>query len=82
MWLPCHTDELNKMKNLLTTAPVLASFDESLDVTIQYDASKDDLSCCVLQKGRPVCFSSFRLTDSEGNYSHSRKRFACNRYFI
>lgn len=57
-WSSHHEDALRKVKKLLTEAPVLVNFDSSKTITIQSDASKEGLGCCLIQEGKPVCFAS------------------------
>lgn len=61
----------------LTTAPVLAHFNEEFDTLIQTDASHEGLGAVLMQDDgesgiRPVCFISRRLTDAETRY-HSNE---------
>lgn len=51
-WLPSHTECLDKIKELITGAPTLKTFDVTKDITIETDASKHSLGCCLMQEGR------------------------------
>lgn len=72
-WLPVHAEAFSKLKEALTTAPVLATFDSSKSIVIQADASQYGLGCCLLQNGRPVALDSRILTETEKNYAQVEK---------
>lgn len=73
LWTEIHEDVYTNIKNKISTAPVLQNFDDNLPITIQCDASKDGLGCCLLQNGKPVCFASRSLTSAERNFSQIEK---------
>lgn len=84
-WLDQHDQCLKKIKNLITNAPILKAFNCNESITIQTDASKDGLGCCLLQNKRPVSFASCSLTDAEKNYAQIEKEmlaivFACSKW--
>lgn len=72
-WLTAHSVVLDNIKNIICNAPVLANFDASKSITIQSDASKDGLGCCLLQDDKPISFASRSLNSSEKNYSQIEK---------
>jgi hypothetical protein len=72
-WTEAHTAAYNKVKMLISKAPVLANFDPKKPIVIQADASKDGLGCCLLQDGHLVSCGSRALSPSEHNYSVSEK---------
>ena len=55
--------------------PTMAFFDQKLSVTIQTDASKDGIGCCLLQNKHPVAYASRSLTDNEKSYAQIEKEF-------
>src|ERR1700744_3302134 len=57
-WLPVHSKVLTRIKDLISTAPVLGIFDESKEITVQADASKNGLGACLMQEGRPIAYAS------------------------
>lgn len=69
MWLECHDLALNRIKTLITEAPILANFDEEKPITIQCDASKTGIGFCLLQENRPVAYGSRTLTPTEQGYA-------------
>jgi len=72
-WLPVHEECLNKIKQEIVNAPVLANFDSNKEITIQADASQHGLGCCLLQNGKPISFASRSLTKSEENLAQIEK---------
>ena len=84
-WLQQHDDALTKIKALITSAPVLAYFDNKRSVTVQCDASESGLGAVLLQNSKPVCYASRALTQAERNYAQIEKEllaivFACERF--
>lgn len=73
LWTSVHEDVYSKIKNKISKAPVLQNFNDNLPITIQCDASKDGLGCCLLQNGKPVSFASRSLTPAERNFSQIEK---------
>lgn len=58
-----------KLKWLVTNAPVLRYFDVNKDVVIQTDASKKGLGGVLLQENQPVIYVSKALTETEKRYA-------------
>ncbi|RXN31866.1 Retrovirus-related Pol poly from transposon [Labeo rohita] len=84
-WLPKHDEAVQEIKRMITDTPVLKYYDIDKPVTIQSDASKNGLGCCLLQQGQPVAFASRALTHTEQNYAQIEKEclsivFACHRF--
>jgi len=84
-WTTVHDKEFEKLKAIMSTAPVLANFDPEKKIIIQCDASRSGLGCCLLQEFHLVAFASRTLNDSERNYSVSELEllggtFACDRF--
>lgn len=71
-WGPAQEAARSALVSQLTSAPVLAHFDDNLPVVVQTDASHAGLGAVLLQddgKGpRPVAYISRRLTDAETRY--------------
>ncbi|XP_026290645.2 uncharacterized protein K02A2.6-like [Frankliniella occidentalis] len=72
-WLPAQAQAFKALKEALTTAPVLATFDSSKPIVIQADASQFGLGCCLLQNKQPVALDSRILTETERNYAQIEK---------
>ena len=59
----------DKLKTLITRAPVLKYYNVNEEVVIQVDASKSGLGAALLQKGKPVAMASKALDDTQSNYA-------------
>ena len=68
-WGPEHESAVNKVKQLISQAPLLSHIDPKEDLTVQCDASKDGLGACLLQCGQPLTYASRMLTSAEQNYT-------------
>ncbi|XP_052123376.1 uncharacterized protein K02A2.6-like [Frankliniella occidentalis] len=73
MWLECHEEALQKIKDMITNAPILANFQENAPIVIQCDASSFGLGSCLLQNKKPVSFASRCLTKTEQGYAMVEK---------
>ena len=72
-WEAEHDMAMAKLKELLTTAPVLAYYSPDKPLTIQCDASKSGLGATLLQEGQPLCYISRALTPTEQRYAQIEK---------
>ncbi|KYO27425.1 hypothetical protein Y1Q_0013450 [Alligator mississippiensis] len=72
---PEHQETLDKLKQTITTAPVLRYFNPAEQLEIQADASKDGLGACLFQQNQPIAYASRALTQSERNYAQIGKEF-------
>jgi hypothetical protein len=84
-WSAVHDEAVCRIKELVSTAPVLRFFNPSLPAIIQTDASSTGLGSCLMQDGHPVAFASRALTDAETRYAQIEKEllaivFACNKF--
>ncbi|MCG7876694.1 MAG: RNase H-like domain-containing protein [Candidatus Thiodiazotropha endolucinida] len=84
-WDKPQDDAFQKVKDLITKAPVLAYYDKERPLTIQCDASKSGLGATLMQDGKPIAYASKSLTQSEMNYAQIEKEmyaivFACKRF--
>lgn len=84
-WTNEHTECLNNIKNIIINAPILKAFDCEKPITLQTDASKFGLGCCLMQDGRPVSFASRSLSPAEINSGQVDKEFlaiifACEKF--
>lgn len=73
LWTDVHEKAFSNIKKLISTAPILKNFNAKLPVTIQCDASKNGLGCCLMQNGQPVCYASRSLTSAERSFSQIEK---------
>lgn len=81
-WDQVHSDTVKTIKNLLTTAPVLAHYDNKKPLIVQTDASKDGIGACMLQEGKPIAYASRSLTDSEKRYAPIERELCAILYAI
>ena len=65
IWEPEQQSVLAKVKEVLSSAPVLHYFNPIVVSTIQADASQSGLGACLLQKGKPIAYASKSLSPSE-----------------
>ena len=72
-WKEEHEIAFNKLKSLLTSAPVLAFPDYNLPFEVHTDASMVGIGATLLQRvagvPRPIAFASRKLSQAEVNYS-------------
>ncbi|KAB0801714.1 hypothetical protein PPYR_03900 [Photinus pyralis] len=85
LWCPQHTEAFKIIKDKIVGASVLANYDDNKEITIQADASKSGLGCCLMQLGKPVYYASRALSDAEMNYAMIEKEllaivFATNKF--
>ena len=72
-WSEEQEDALERVKQAVTSAPVLRYFDSSLPVEGQGDASSNGIGFVLMQNGQPVSYSSRALTVNEKKYSQIEK---------
>ncbi|UYV69703.1 K02A2.6-like [Cordylochernes scorpioides] len=77
--------ELNFIKTLLTSPPVLRHFDPNEPLELFADASKDGLGAILMQKEKPLSYASASLTSPQKHYSQIEKEllalyFGCKRF--
>ena len=74
-WVWDHAQEkaFKDMKNLITTAPVLAYYDQTKPTTVSADASSYGIGGVILQDDRPIAFCSRVLSPAERNYAQIEK---------
>ena len=72
-WMPEHEEALQKIRDVLSSQPLLRFYDVQKPVTIQADASSSGLGACLLQENQPVAYASRALTSAEKNYSQIEK---------
>lgn len=70
-----YIEAFEKLKNLISTHPILRfpKFDKKFTLTT--DASNYALGAVLSQEGHPVCFASRTLNNHERNYSATDKEF-------
>lgn len=68
-WKEHHAQAFDKVKQLITQAPVLSYYDQDKELTLQCDASQGGLGAAIMQNGAPVAYASRALTPTEKNYA-------------
>ena len=53
-----HGAAFEKIKQMLSQAPVLSYYDPALAPTLQCDASEDGLGDCILKNDQPIGYAS------------------------
>lgn len=74
-----------RLKELVTSAPVLRYFDTNKDVVIQCDSSSVGLGAVLMQDGHPIVYASKTLSNTERKYAQIEKEtlailFACRKF--
>ena len=72
-WSNTQERAFEKMKTLVSEAPVLCFYDHAKDIAVQCDASQTGLVAPLLQEGQPLAFASSALTDTETRYAQIEK---------
>ena len=67
-WDVRHTEALAKLKELLTTPPVLGYYSPKQTTVIQCDASSNALGTVLLGDGHVIEYASRALTETEQRY--------------
>ena len=69
-----HGTTLQKLKDLLSEAPVLRYYDVTKPVIVQVDSSQNGLAGCLIQSGKPVAYTARGLSRIERDgYSQIEK---------
>ena len=85
IWDTPQQTALRKVKDAITSQPILAFFDPHKEITLEVDASKSGLGAAIFQEGKPVAFASKSLTPTEEKYAQIEKElyavlFGCRRF--
>ena len=64
-WSQKCKDSFNKLKELLTTTPILKVTDPNKDFIVCVDASKEGLGGVLTQEGHIICYESRKLKEHE-----------------
>ena len=65
-----HFENFNRLKMEVSNMRALPYFDVNAETTLQMDASKKELSACLIQKEKVICYASRALTKTEQNYQN------------
>ncbi|KAL0641627.1 hypothetical protein Bca4012_102841 [Brassica carinata] len=69
LWVEETEKAFKKLKEALTTAPVLALPEQGKPYTVYTDASRVGLGCVLMQYGRVIAYASQQLRKHEDDYS-------------
>ena len=72
-WTKEQSDAFERIKQCVTSDPVLRYFDPVNETEGQGDASEKGLGFALLQKGQPITYASRALTPAETRYSQIEK---------
>lgn len=72
---PTYVEAFEKLKNLISSHPILRFPNFEKQFTLTTDASNYALGAVLSQEGHPVCFASRTLNNHERNYSATDKEF-------
>ena len=72
-WQHEHDAAFEKVKQLVTQAPLLKYYNPEGELTVQCDASDKGLGAALMQNGQPIAFASRALTDPETRYAQIEK---------
>ena len=72
-WTEEQENAFREVKRLVTTAPVLSYYDPKAELEIQCDASKKGLGAALLERCKPIAYTSRVLTETEQRYAQIEK---------
>lgn len=72
-WSYVEAAALERIKQAITTAPVLKYYDPAAELTLQTDASDTGLGAVLLQAGQPVAYASRALSPTQTSYAQIEK---------
>ena len=72
-WNETHRNCYKRLKELVSSAPVLRFYDVNESVTLSVDASSTGLGAVILQNDQPVAFASKALTETQMRYAQIEK---------
>ena len=73
IWDEQQQTALQKIKDAITSQPVLAFFDPKKEVELEVDANKFGLGAAIFQEDKPVAYASKSMTPAEQNYTQIKK---------
>ena len=73
VWSQAQNDSFEKVRTLVSEAPVLAMYDPKKTLTLENDASEYGIGSVLIQEGRPVAYASRALSDTETRWAQIEK---------
>jgi hypothetical protein len=68
-WIKECENSFQRLKQLLTSAPILRVADPNMDFLVCTDACKEGLGGVLIQEGFVICYESRKLKEHERNYA-------------
>lgn len=65
VWASSQQKAFEKVKQMVTEAPVLAFYDQHKELTLENDACEHGLGSVLMQEGHPIAYASRSLMDTE-----------------
>ena len=86
-WGSAQQAALEKLKEAVSSTPVLRYYSLNNEVTLQCDASQSGLGAALMQNRQPVAYASRALTETESRYAQIEKEllatvFACEHFDV
>ena len=72
-WTDHQDQAFQRIRQLVTEAPVLKYYEPMEELTLQSDASQTGLGAVLTQNGQPLAFASRALSDTETRYAQIEK---------
>ena len=84
-WDERHSNAVKRLKQLITSSPILGLYDVNADVCLSTDASNRGFGAVLSQNDRPIAYASRCLNTVEKNYAPIEKEmcailFACRKF--
>ena len=73
VWEEPQQSAMDKLKTLVTVAPILTYFDSKKELVLSVDASSSGLGAEIRQEGHPIAYASKSLTDCQKRYAQIEK---------
>jgi transposase InsO family protein len=80
VWSRTQSEAFDKVKDMVSKAPVLAMYDPSKDLTLENDASEYGVGSVLMQSDRPIAYASRSLTDTETRWAQIEKEMLAITY--
>jgi hypothetical protein len=72
-WNQEQEQSFNKLKQMISTAPVLGYFNPTKPVTLSVDASAKGIGAVILQEDKPIAYASRAMTTAQQKYAQIEK---------
>lgn len=72
-WNINHQTEFEKLKKLISSAPVLTYYDGNKQLTLSVDASQSSMGAVILHDKHPIAYASKSMNEAQKRYSQIEK---------